>query len=170
MSNAELYHKMQDKPQQVKSVGLINQQNHNQPLSFRSGSNPPSSRLDNSDLIIQGVNQRYKAPEELWQEEEDRAQARVRIAQFESAERVKKFKKKENKQKKVEEEDKAKKAKQRGKSENREVKEKLFHTYQPSDEPAFFDLAIEKRHVDHLSRKTLDKEHKLQIVYRILKD
>jgi len=42
--------------------------------------------------------------------------------------------------------------------------------YQPHDEPAFFDLHVEMRHTKHLGKKTLDKEGKLQVMYRILKD
>ena len=42
--------------------------------------------------------------------------------------------------------------------------------YQPHDEPAFFDLQVEKRHAEHLGKKLIDKETKLQVVYRILKD
>lgn len=49
-------------------------------------------------------------------------------------------------------------------------KEKLHFIYQPKEEPAFFDLAVEKRHMEHLAKKTLNKEHRLQVVYRILKD
>ena len=84
---------------------------------------------------------------------------------MESAERVKKFKKKEKKAKKAEE------AKvKRGKSETREDKEKLVFTYQPTEHPAYFDLAVEKKHVEHLSKKTINNENRLQIIYRILKD
>jgi len=42
--------------------------------------------------------------------------------------------------------------------------------YQPHDLPAFFDVAVEKRHLDNLSQKTLDQENRLQVIYRILKD
>ena len=50
------------------------------------------------------------------------------------------------------------------------MQEKLLFTYQPHELPAFFDLAVEKRHVEHLGKRTLDKENRLQVIYRILKD
>ena len=48
--------------------------------------------------------------------------------------------------------------------------EKTYNVYQPTEEPAFFDLSVEKRHCDHLGKKNLDKESRLQVIYRILKD
>ena len=48
--------------------------------------------------------------------------------------------------------------------------EKTYNVYQPTEEPAFFDLSVEKRHCDHLGKRTLDKESRLQVIYRILKD
>ena len=48
--------------------------------------------------------------------------------------------------------------------------EKTYNVYQHTEEPAFFDLAVEKRHCDHLGKKNLDKESRLQVIYRILKD
>lgn len=42
--------------------------------------------------------------------------------------------------------------------------------YQPEDDPTFFDLYVEKKHVEHLSKKNMSKENRLQVIYRILKD
>ena len=42
--------------------------------------------------------------------------------------------------------------------------------YQPHEEPAYFDINVEKRHAEHLGKKVLDEESKMQVVYRILKD
>ena len=42
--------------------------------------------------------------------------------------------------------------------------------YQPDQQPAFFDLLVEKRHVDNLAADNLDEESRLQVIYRILKD
>ena len=62
------------------------------------------------------------------------------------------------------------KKKQRVRSAEAIASDKGLTVYQPHDEPAFFDLTIEKRHAHHLSKKTLDKESRLQVIYRILKD
>ena len=42
--------------------------------------------------------------------------------------------------------------------------------YQPHEQAAFFDILVEKRHVENLSKDRLDEESKLQVIYRILKD
>ena len=105
-----------------------------------------------------------KSASQVLLEEEERKKARIRIAQLESAERVKKYKKKEAKRKKAEE-----KKHTRVRSEDT-GKEKLVYGFQPHEAPAYFDLSVEKRHLEHLGKKTLDKENRLQVIYRILKD
>ena len=40
----------------------------------------------------------------------------------------------------------------------------------PDEDPDFFALFIEKRHADHLQRKMHDKESRLEIMYRVIKD
>lgn len=82
-----------------------------------------------------------------------------------AAERVKKHQRKQNKMKKVVERNE-----NRVRSEEKPMKEHLTFSFQPHELPAFFDLAIEKRHVDNLGNKTLNKENRLQVIYRILKD
>ena len=84
------------------------------------------------------------------------------MAAIEASRRVKKYKKKQKREK-------AREAK-RVKSESILSQEKTETVYQPHEEPAFFDFMIEKRHAEHLGQKLLDKETKLQVIYRILKD
>jgi len=69
---------------------------------------------------------------------------------------VKKHKRKEAKKKKLEESKNS-----RVKSEEPSEKEKLHFSYQPHELPAFFDIAVEKRHLEHLSKNTLDRENRL---------
>jgi len=38
------------------------------------------------------------------------------------------------------------------------------------DDPAFFQIFIEKRHADHLSKKDIDEESRLEVIYRVLKN
>ena len=38
------------------------------------------------------------------------------------------------------------------------------------DDPAFFNLFIEKRHAEHLAKKDIDEESRLEVIYRVLKD
>jgi len=40
----------------------------------------------------------------------------------------------------------------------------------PYDDPPFFNIFIEKRHADQLSRMNLDNESRLEVIYRVLKD
>lgn len=42
--------------------------------------------------------------------------------------------------------------------------------WQPHEDPAFFEVLVEKRHAEHLAAKVLDEESKMQVMYRILKD
>lgn len=51
-----------------------------------------------------------------------------------------------------------------------QVDGKRYTLYRPADDPAFFEIFVEKEHVDHLARKDLDVESKLHVIYRILKD
>jgi hypothetical protein len=74
---------------------------------------------------------------------------------MESAERVKKY----NKKKRREEMRKQQKSESSKRPQVEITMDKLV--YQPHEEPAFFDLHVEKRHIEHLSKKTLDKEGKL---------
>ena len=77
---------------------------------------------------------------------------------------MRKYKKKQKKQKKIED---AKMSRNKS-ADILSTKDKF--TYQPHELPAFFDLAIEKRHLEHLGKKTLNQEDRLQVIYRILKD
>ena len=74
------------------------------------------------------------------EQEEERKQAKNRLAALEAARRVKAHKRKVKRQK-------AKEAK-RVRSESPLSEEQKL--YQPHEEPAFFDFMIEKRHADHL--------------------
>jgi hypothetical protein len=47
---------------------------------------------------------------------------------------------------------------------------KRYTIYRPHNDPAFFDIFVEKEHIDHLANKDLDIESRLQVIYRILKD
>ena len=47
---------------------------------------------------------------------------------------------------------------------------KQFAVYRPRQDPAFFNIFVEKRHADHLANKDLDDESRLEVVYRVLKD
>jgi hypothetical protein len=47
---------------------------------------------------------------------------------------------------------------------------KRYTLYQPQEDPAFFDIFVEKEHIDHLANKDLDFESRLQVIYQILKD
>jgi hypothetical protein len=42
--------------------------------------------------------------------------------------------------------------------------------YRENDNPAFFNVLIERRHADRLEKKDIDDESRLEVVYRILKD
>ena len=42
--------------------------------------------------------------------------------------------------------------------------------YQPHEEPAFFNITVEQRHLDHMNKKDIDEESHIAVVYQILKD
>jgi hypothetical protein len=42
--------------------------------------------------------------------------------------------------------------------------------FRTSQDPLFFNLFVEQRHMEHLERKDIDEESRLEVVYRILKD
>lgn len=48
--------------------------------------------------------------------------------------------------------------------------ERKFTVYRPHDDPAFFNIFIEKKHADHLARKDLDDESRLHVIYHVLKE
>ena len=104
--------------------------------------------------MAQGVQFLQKSESQHLLEEEERKRARIRIAQLESAERVKKFKKKEAKRKKQED-------KKNPRIRSEDPAEKLIFGFQPHELPAYFDLSVEKRHLEHLGKKTLDRENRL---------
>ena len=37
-------------------------------------------------------------------------------------------------------------------------------------DPAFFGVRVERKHVERLSKKDIDEESRLEVIYRILKD
>jgi hypothetical protein len=41
------------------------------------------------------------------------------------------------------------------------VQGKRYTVYRPHDDPAFFNIFVEKKHADHLARKDLDDESRL---------
>ena len=108
----------------------------------------PDARADN----------RLKSTDDLRADDEERKKAKARIAQLDAAQRAKKYKKKEKKKKEKEENTTVKRSVSK---EEIPTTEQLLFTYQPHDEPAYFDVAVEKRHVEHLHSNKLDRENRL---------
>lgn len=50
------------------------------------------------------------------------------------------------------------------------LKGKQYTVYRPHDDPAFFNIFVEKKHADHLARKDLDDESRLHVIYHVLKE
>ena len=96
------------------------------------------------------------------EDEEEKKQVQNRLAALKSSRRASAYKRKQKREL-------AREAK-RNKSETILSCDNDKLVYQPHNEPAFFDLQIEKRHAEHLGKKLLDKETRLQVIYRILKD
>lgn len=117
----------------------------------------------NTDLKADGILHYNKSEGQLQkEEEEEKKQAKSRLAALESSRRVRAYKRKQKREKNREA--------KRVKSESAVSRENNHLVYQPHEDPAFFDLQIEKRHAEHLGKKLLDKETRLQVIYRILKD
>ena len=95
--------------------------------------------------------------------EEQKKAARNRLASMEAARRVQAH----NKQQR---EDKAKAERIKRVQSEEKHKDNYKLVYQPHEEPAYFDVNVERRHAEHLGKKVLDEESKMQVVYRILKD
>lgn len=47
---------------------------------------------------------------------------------------------------------------------------KKYAVYRPHHDPAFFSIFVEREHADHLAKKDLDDESRLQVIYHVLKD
>lgn len=45
-----------------------------------------------------------------------------------------------------------------------------FTVYRPHEDPAFFNIFLEKKHADHLANKDLDDESRLHVIYHVLKE
>lgn len=42
--------------------------------------------------------------------------------------------------------------------------------YRPSEDPSFFNIFVDAKHIEHLAKKDMDDESRLEVIYRVLKD
>ena len=55
-------------------------------------------------------------------------------------------------------------------SKDNEINEEELQNSNPSQDPTFFNFFVENKYAEMLARQNLDKETKLEVTYRILKD
>lgn len=48
--------------------------------------------------------------------------------------------------------------------------DEVLERFAPDEDPPFFNILVEKRHAHMLQHPSLDKESRLEVIYRVLKD